>query len=85
MLKPDNDNILVELQGEYKNIAVVEKQGHFKDTKTKGVCVAVSNVEHKKWLNKTVFFKPFEDDVIIDDKYALIEGKFVKGYIDATE
>lgn len=85
MIKPDNDNILVELKGEYSLIEVTEKQGYLANTKTKGLCVAVSNPKQEKWIGKMVYFKSFEDDTIINEKFALIEAKVVKGYDDAEE
>lgn len=88
MIKPDNDNILVELKGDYEHIAITEKQGYLQNTKVKGVCIAVSNKNQEKWIDKMVYFKSFEDDTLLDikgAKFALIDGKAVKGYDDAAK
>lgn len=79
MLEPENNNILVEIKGEF---SVIETPEQKYDTKTQGICLAVANPKHKGWIGKRVFFKSYEDDTIIerdDVKLAFIEAKYVKG------
>lgn len=85
MLIPDNNNILVEIKGDYDLIEVTEQKY---DTKTQGICIAVANPKHEKWIGKRVYFKSYEDDSKIDEDgktLAFIEAKIVKGYKENNE
>lgn len=82
MLQPENNNILVEIEGSYDLIATPDQKY---DTKTKGICIAVANPKHKEWIGKQVYFKSYEDDTEVEEDgktLAFIEAKYVKGSKD---
>jgi hypothetical protein len=82
---PDNDNILVELKSTYAHIATTEKKY---DTKTRGVCLSVSNKikdEYKHLVGKVVYWESYKDDtqVEVDGKQvAFIKAEYVQGHED---
>lgn len=76
----ENDSILVALEDENSLIALTEQKY---DTKTQGVCVAVSDEKYNKWLHKKVHWESYKDDASMPlngKRYAAIKTKYVLFY-----
>lgn len=81
-LKPLTGNILVEIRESFDDVVYIEKEH---DTKTKGLCIAVGDDSLSNIVNKTVYWRKYEDGehIILDNKeYAFIssDNKILQGY-----
>ena len=83
MIRPYNNNLLVELQSAYKHAVTTDAKTV--ETKSRGLCISASDSlkEGKELVGKIVYFDEFEDttNYTIDGKhYALIGMDKIRGY-----